>query len=168
MLKPATTRTHIEVITQAQPSSAMISAGINAERPALWRRALASMIDRLAPLPFLALFFPKWMAVVFLYHLLCDCSPDRRSLGKWVYRLRVVADAPAKQCQWWRAALRRIGPAFAQAAWCLWEFIPLALAYELAALACVLLNSAGKRPEDFLAGTRVITEKAFRQLQNQR
>ena len=130
-------------------------------RPPLWRRALAALIDRMAPLPFLAYFFPRWTLVVLAYHLLCDCSPARRSVGKWVCRLRVV-DASSRPCSVWQSALRRAGSALTQTAWALWQFIPLVMLYELAALACVLLDPQGRRPEDFLSSTKVVTEKRFR------
>jgi uncharacterized RDD family membrane protein YckC len=58
--------------------------------------------------------------------------------------------------------LRRVGLALTQTAWALWQWIPFVLAYELIALACVLLDSRGRRPEDFVVGTRVVTEKEYR------
>ncbi|MFN7949867.1 MAG: hypothetical protein U0Z53_31250 [Blastocatellia bacterium] len=134
-------------------------------RPAVWRRMFADVLDRLVPLPFLAFFFPGWTLVVVAYHLLCESGPERRGLGKWVGRLRVVDAAGASHCEWWQGMLRRLGMAASQVAWCLWLGVPWVLAYELAALASVLLNAQGRRPEDFLAGTRVVTEKTFRQMQ---
>lgn len=129
-------------------------------RPAIWRRVMAGVIDRCAPLPFLAFFFPRWTLVVLVYHLLCDCTPERRSLGKWLLRLRVVS--AGKRCHPVQAMLRRVGMALTQTAWALWQWIPFVLAYELIALACVLLDVRGRRPEDFVAGTRVVTEKEYR------
>jgi uncharacterized RDD family membrane protein YckC len=120
------------------------------------------MIDRALPLPWLALFFPKWTLVVLAYHLLCDSTPERRSVGKWLCRLRVTNAHDAALCQRWQTVLRRVGVAITQAAWCQWQFLPWVLAYECAAFACVWLDAQGRRPEDWLAGTRVITEKAFR------
>lgn len=156
-----------ETIPTAQPLSPLTSkALIKANRPATWRRILASIIDRLIPMPFLAFFFPKWILVVVLYHLLCDSTPERRGLGKWICRLRVVSNTPTSHCSWWQAALRRIFITLTQTAWCFWEFIPFILAYELASLACVLLNPNGRRIEDYLANTRVITEKTFRKFYN--
>lgn len=136
--------------------------------PPLWRRGLAALLDRLVPLPFLAFIWPEWLIAVAAWSLLCDCSPERRSFGKRICRLRVVSAASGRPCHRWQAALRRVGIALTQIAWCLWAWLPVVLLYELAALACALLNRHGRRPEDFLAGTRVITEKAFRQLQKQR
>lgn len=130
-------------------------------RPAIWRRVLAGVIDRCAPLPFLAWVFPRWTLVVLVYHLLCDCTPERRGLGKWVCRLRVVNDADG-DCRVWQSLLRRVGTALTQTAWTLWEGIPFVMAYELLALACVLLNAGGRRPEDFVTGTRVVTEREYR------
>lgn len=133
------------------------------KRPAFWRRVLAGVIDRLVPLPFVAFFFPEWTLVVFVYHLLCDCSPERRSIGKWLCRLRVT-DAAGGQSRIWQALLRKIVVATTQSAWSLWQFIPFVLVYELLALVCVLLDPRGRRPEDFVAGTLVVTEKQFRRL----
>lgn len=153
---------------QASQSAARIApAKAIAPRPPVWRRTLAAMIDRVAPLPFLAFFFPKWMLAVVAWHLLCNCTPDRRSFGKQVCRLRVVSATSGKPCQWWQAALRSAGIAITQAAWCLWAWIPVVLLYELGSLACVLLSPEGRRPEDYLTGTRVITEKTHRRNQPQ-
>ncbi|HMX29998.1 MAG TPA: RDD family protein [Blastocatellia bacterium] len=136
-------------------------------RPAMWRRAIAATIDRLLPLPFLGFFFPQWAALVFLYHLLCDSSPERRSFGKWLCRLRVVSSATGQKCNWWQAALRRSGSALAQVGWCLaWrqpQWLTAVLVYELASAACVMVGARGQRPEDWLAGTRVMSERSYRQ-----
>jgi uncharacterized RDD family membrane protein YckC len=117
----------------------------------------------------LAFFFPQWTAVVFLYHLLCDSSPERRSPGKWICRLRVVSADTGRKCAWWRAALRRTGSVLSQSAWCqIWtmpEWLPLVLAYELISLAFVMISPTGRRLEDLLAGTRVVTERSYRQRQ---
>ncbi len=134
-------------------------------KPGLWRRILAGLIDRMVPLPFLAFFFPQWAAVVFLYHLLCDSSPERRSFGKWVCRLRVVSADTGKKCAWWRAVLRRTGAAFSQSAWCMWQWLPVVLLYELATLACLLISPTGRRLEDLLTATRVVTERCYRSRQ---
>jgi uncharacterized RDD family membrane protein YckC len=166
MLKLLLEKTQLYPLSNEQAIAADLMAPPAAPRPPVWRRALAGAIDRLITLPWLAFFFPKWTLVVLAYHLLCDGGPERRSLGKWVCRMRVVGVAGAPHCQWWKAVLRRLGAAVSQTAWCLWQFVPWVLAYELAALACVLLDTQGRRPEDFLAGTRVVTEKTFRQLQN--
>lgn len=140
-------------------------------KPGLWRRVLASLADRIAPLPFLTWFFPEWIAVVVVYHLLSDAISGR-GFGKALFRMRVVSARPAEtgamrnKCAWWRAALRRAGFAASQAAWCLlWlhpAWLPYALAYELLSLAVVAIHPQGRRPEDFLAGTRVVTERAYR------
>lgn len=67
-------------------------------RPGMLRRALAEIIDRLMPLPFLAYFFPLWVLVVVAYHLICDGSPSGQSVGKWVCRLCVVSTATGEPC----------------------------------------------------------------------
>ncbi|MGH9768681.1 MAG: RDD family protein, partial [Blastocatellia bacterium] len=92
---------------------------LRSSRPALWRRGLAELIDRMFPMPFLAFFFPKWIVVVFLYHLLRDSSPTRRSAGKVIFRLRVVSADDGRKCAWHQAVLRRMGSAAAQSAWCM-------------------------------------------------
>jgi uncharacterized RDD family membrane protein YckC len=135
-------------------------------KPGIWRRGLASCIDRIVPLPFLILVFPEWIGAVVLYHLLADAVVERRSLGKWLCRLRVVSVRTGEKCSWWQAALRRTGFMVAQAGWCLtWshpEWLPFVLAYELFSLACMAIHPQGRRPEDFLAGTQVVTERAYR------
>jgi uncharacterized RDD family membrane protein YckC len=134
-----------------------------AGKPALWRRGLAEMIDRLLPLPLVAWFFPPWAVLVFVYHLFCDAGPERRSVGKWVCRLRAVDCDSGVKAALWQAVARRCGSALSQTAWCCWAWLPWAAGFELAALLCVLLSPAGQRPEDWLAGTRVVTERVFRQ-----
>lgn len=145
-------------VTPIQSAQANTTYG----RPAVWRRALAALIDRLSPLPFLAFFVSEWALVVLVYHLLCDGSPSRRSVGKWICRLR-VAKSSNSQCHFAQAIGRRVLVAATQTAWCLGQFVPWVLGYELVVIACVLLDAQGRRPEDFLTGTRVLTEKAFRQ-----
>ncbi|MEP7343044.1 MAG: RDD family protein [Acidobacteriota bacterium] len=156
----------IFVSTQQQAGEAIDSPPAHAAKAApnrlLLRRGVAELIDRAMPLPFLAMLFPRWAAVVFLYQLLCDCSPGRRSVGKWLCRLRVVDTDTAMSCGGWQAITRRMGAAASQTAWCLWMWMPFVLAYELLSIASVLLDPAGRRLEDFVAGTRVVTERAFR------
>lgn len=137
-------------------------SALGSGRPALWRRGLAELIDRMFPLPFLAFIFPKWIVVVFLYHLLRDSSPTRRSVGKVIFRLRVVSADDGRKCAWHQAVLRRVGSAASQSAWCMWEALPFVMLYELISLAFVLVTPAGRRPEDFVAGTHVVTERVFR------
>ncbi|MBI1766347.1 MAG: RDD family protein [Acidobacteria bacterium] len=149
----------------AHANAAVTSNGaLVSGKPALWRRGLAELIDRTVPLPLLALIFPKWVVVVLLYHLLCEAAPERRSVGKWVCRLRVVAVESGVRAALWQAVARRVGSALSQTAWCSWQWWPWAVGYEIAALICVLLSPAGQRPEDWVAGTRVVTERVFRQL----
>jgi uncharacterized RDD family membrane protein YckC len=134
------------------------------ERPALVLRLLAEVIDRLAPLPFalLGYFWPGWLVVVFAWHLLRDCSPQRRSFGKMICRLRVVAIEDQRRCVWGRAMLRRIGSALSQTAYCLPELMFWAFVYDLVSLAFVLLSPAGRRMEDYLAQTVVVSERSYR------
>ena len=152
---------------QHEPSLRLVKPNQPTPAP-LWKRAglirliLAEMIDRILPLPFLAFFFPAWTLFVLAYHLLCDCGPHRRSVGKWVCRLRVVEANDVAPCAWWRAALQRLGIAVSQAAWGWWAGIPYVLAYELGSLAFVLLSPTGRRLEEYAAGTFVVTEKAYK------
>lgn len=156
--------------------TAYISWSPNATEPALrlvtlaprWQRAgffrlwLAEILDRCLPLPWLAFFFPAWTLVVLAYHLLCDGGPQRRSVGKWICRLRVVSVHSATTCAGWRAVLQRLGLALSQAAWCCWLGVPYLLAYELVTLAFVWLSPTGRRLEEVWAGTIVVTEKTYR------
>jgi len=131
------------------------------------RRIIAEVIDRCLPLPFLAWFFPAWTLVVLAYHLLCDGTPSGRSLGKAICRLRVITTDSAEPPGLVRAALRRAGVALGQVAWCLWMLLPLALLYDLLALGFLWLNPSGRRLEDYLAGTQVVTEGAWRRMRRQ-
>ncbi|HKQ07905.1 MAG TPA: RDD family protein [Blastocatellia bacterium] len=130
-------------------------------RPGMVRRVLAEIIDRLMPLPFLAYLFPLWVWVVVAYHLICDGSPSGQSVGKWVCRLCVVSTATGEPCGVWRAVLRRLPTALGQAAYCAWMMIPVVIAYELVMVAFVWLNPTGRRLEDYLTGTQVITRSAY-------
>jgi uncharacterized RDD family membrane protein YckC len=144
-----------------QSISASVVAG---QSSALARRVLAELIDRLAPLPFIAYFFPPWALVVVAFHLICDGPPSGRSPGKWLCRLRVVAVSTGEPCGVRRSTLRRLPTAIGQAAYCCWFSIPFVLGYDLVSLAFVWLNRSGRRPEDYLAGTRVITEAQYKKL----
>lgn len=135
------------------------------ESRAIFRRLLAEAVDRLLPLPFLAYLFPPWVLVVVLFHLICDGSPSGRSPGKWIFRLRVVSISSNEPCGVWRSFLRRVPTALGQAAYCFWVFVPVIFFYEIVSLAFVWLNPAGRRFEDYLAGTRVISESQYRRSQ---
>lgn len=137
---------------------------VASESRALARRALAEVVDRLLPLPFIVYLFPPWMVVVIAYHLICDGSPSSRSPGKWIFRLRVVSISSNKPCGVLRSMLRRLPTALGQAAYCSWALVPLIIAYELASLAFVWLNPTARRFEDYLAGTQVITEGQYQRL----
>jgi uncharacterized RDD family membrane protein YckC len=139
-------------------------AAIATESRALVRRVLAEVVDRLLPLPFIAYLFPPWMAVVVIFHLICDGSPSGRSPGKWIFRLRVVSISSNAPCGVWRSILRRLPTALGQAAYCSWVLVPVVLAYELVSLAFVWLNPSGRRFEDYLAGTHVITEGQYKRV----
>ena len=140
------------------------AAAVASESRALSRRVLAELFDRLAPLPFVAYFFPPWLFVVVAYHLICDGSPSGRSPGKWIFRLRVVSISSNAPCGVWRSILRRVPTALGQAAYCSWVFVPVIIAYELASLAFVWLNPTGRRFEDYFARTQVITEGQYQRL----
>ncbi len=148
-------------LLRTQPQTRPVAA-VSWSRPPHWRRLLAAVIDRLTPQPWLAYFFPTWTLIVLVYHLLCDASPARRSVGKLICRLRVVDARNATGGDWWQALLRRAGAALAQVAWCVPDLMLYALAYDLIALAFVLLSPQAQRPEDFAAGTRVVTEAVYR------
>jgi uncharacterized RDD family membrane protein YckC len=142
-----------------------ISPAISPGAPPFWRRALAEAIDRMIPLPFVVVgyFFPTWLVVVFAWHLLRDSSAGRRSAGKLLCRLRVAPVNGRRRCAMWRSAVRRLGSALSQTAYCLPELMLYAFVYDLVSLAFVLLDPAGRRLEDFVAGTRVVTEADYRQ-----
>lgn len=135
-----------------------------AARAGLTRRMMAEVIDRLIPLPFVSFFFPMWTLVVVAYHLVCDGTPSGRSLGKWVCRLRVISTGTGAPCGIARSAMRRLPTAITQAAYCAWMMIPFVVAFELFLLAMVWLNPTGRRLEDYIAGTQVITESEYRKL----
>lgn len=143
-------------------------------KPPVWRRGLAEMIDRLVILPVagIAYFFPAWIVAVFAWHLLRDSSPHWRSPGKALCRLRVIGvedGEPVAGCvAGWRAALRRLGPAIAQAAWCVPELMLWALAYDLVSLAWILLSPTGRRVEDLVAGTEVVAGATVKRLTRRR
>jgi uncharacterized RDD family membrane protein YckC len=139
-------------------------SAVATESRALMRRILAEVVDRLAPLPFIAYLFPPWILVAVAYHLICDGAPSGRSPGKWIFRLRVVSVSSSQPCGVWRSILRRLPTALGQAAYCSWVFVPVIIAYELVALAFVWLNPTGRRFEDYFTGTQVITEGLYQTL----
>jgi len=133
-------------------------------RAGLTRRILAEVIDRMIPLPFVSFIFPLWTFVVVAYHLVCDGTPSGRSPGKWVCRLRVISTRTGAPCGIARSILRRLPTALSQAAYCAWVMIPFVVAFELILLAMVWLNPSGRRPEDYVAGTQVVTESEYRKM----
>jgi uncharacterized RDD family membrane protein YckC len=134
-------------------------------RANLARRMCAAAIDRFAPLPLIAWFFPGWVAVVVGYHVLCDSTPNRRSFGKWICRLRVASVIDGPRCRRWQAIVRRLGVAATQAAYCYsYEMFLVALCIDLIGLTAILLSAAGRRPEDIVAGTQVVTESTYQRL----
>lgn len=146
------------------PAHNIQSSAVTSRQSTVSRRLLAEVIDRLAPLPFIAYLFPPWLLVVIAYHLICDGAPSGRSLGKWIFRLRVVSVSSKQPCGICRAALRRLPTAIGQAAYCTWVLVPFVLAYELLSLAFVWHNPTGRRIEDYLAGTQVISEGQYQTL----
>ncbi len=139
-------------------------SAITSESRALTRRILAEIVDRLAPLPFIAYLFPPWVFVVVAFHLICDGAPSGRSPGKWLFRLRVVSISSNEPCGVWRSILRRLTIALGQAAYCSWVLVPFVIGYDLLSLAFAWLNPTGRRFEDYLAGTQVITEGLYQKL----
>lgn len=147
-----------------QQQNISINAGINAIqlKSHFVRRFLAEIVDRLVPLPFVAYFFPHWIIVVVLYHLLCDGMHSGQSLGKWLFRLRTVSTVMLQPSNWLQSIIRRFNSTICQVAYCLFIFHPLVIAYELVSIVFILLNPAGRSMEDYLAGTQVITEKEYK------
>lgn len=133
------------------------------ERPVVLRRVAAQAIDRLLPLPFLVLVYPDWAWAVGAFHLVCEMWSGR-SPGKLICRLRVVDDGTMKRCGPVRGMLRRVAVAAGQVAYCRWEYLPLAVAYDLVSLLFVWRERKGRRIEDLLFGTRVIGEGRYRNL----
>ncbi|NOT63833.1 MAG: RDD family protein [Acidobacteria bacterium] len=95
-------------------------------RPSLIRRLQAELLDRLAPfslafiiampltLVSLRYFFWLFAGVLFGWHLLRDCSPQRRSLGKWWKGLCVVTTTGQQLCNRRQAMFRRLPGALCQ------------------------------------------------------
>jgi len=127
------------------------------------RRVAAQAIDRLLPLPFLVLVYPDWAWAVGAFHLVCEMWSGR-SPGKLICRMRVVDHGTMKRCGPVRGMLRRVAVAAGQVAYCRWEYMPFAVAYDLVSLLFVWRERRGRRIEDLLFGTRVIGEWRYRNL----
>jgi uncharacterized RDD family membrane protein YckC len=136
------------------------------KKPVLLQRVAAQLIDRLLSLPFLALVYPDWVWVVGAFHLICEMWSGR-SPGKLICRMRVVDAGSLKVCGPVRGLLRRVGVALGQVAYCRWEWISFAIAYDLLSFLVVWRNGAGQRIEDKLLGTRVIGEGRYRKLERE-
>lgn len=135
-------------------------------KPVLLQRIAAQLIDRLLPLPFLALVYPEWFWVVGAFHLICEMWSGR-SPGKVICRMRVVDERSLKKCGPVRGLLRRVCVALGQVAYCRWEFVMFAVGYDLVSFLFVWRDRAGQRIEDLLLGTRVIGEGRYRKLKRQ-
>jgi uncharacterized RDD family membrane protein YckC len=59
-------------------------------------------------------FIPFWIGVVFLWHLMRDCTPKGRSFGKTLFRLRAVSSTVGEQLSLGRKMMRRLGSAVSQ------------------------------------------------------
>jgi uncharacterized RDD family membrane protein YckC len=136
------------------------------KKPMLWQRVAAQLIDRILPLPFLVLVYPEWFWVVGAFHLLCEIGAGR-SPGKVICRMRVVDAHTLKACGPVRGVFRRIGVALGQVAYCRWEWVPLAVAYDLISFLFVWRDRDGRRIEDKLFGVRVIGEGRFRKVKRE-
>jgi len=136
------------------------------KKPMLWQRVAAQLIDRLLPLPFLVLVYPEWVWVVGAFHLICEIGAGR-SPGKMICRMRVVDARSLKACGPARGVIRRIGGALGQVAYCRWEWVPLAVAYDLISFLFVWRDRDGRRIEDKLFGVRVIGEGRYRKVKRE-
>ncbi|MGH9842016.1 MAG: hypothetical protein ACREEM_24935 [Blastocatellia bacterium] len=145
------------------PSTEKLRGEAAVKKPMLWQRGAAQLIDRLLPLPFLVLFYPKWIWVVGAFQLFCEVWAGR-SPGKLICRMRVVDARSLKRCGPVRGLLRRLCVALGQVAWCRWEWVVFAVAYDLLSFLFVWRDRAGRRIEDHLLGTRVIGEGRYRKL----
>lgn len=139
---------------------------VTVKKPMLWQRVVAQLIDRLLPLPFLVLVYPEWFWVVGAFHLICEIGAGR-SPGKMICRMRVVDAGSLKACGPVRGVFRRIGVALAQVAYCRWEWVPLAVAYDLISFLFVWRDRDGRRIEDKLFGVRVIGEGRYRKVKRE-
>lgn len=96
-------------------------------KSSLSKRLTAECFDRVVPVfvfpviiavPMLLIgkeyFVLIWFFVLFAWHLLRDSSPNRRSLGKKLRKLRVVMANGQDKCGWWRLIVRRSGSAVSQ------------------------------------------------------
>lgn len=160
------------LMTSAVNSGRSVSVAQGDERAGITRRVMAEIINRLLPLPFIAWVFPAWTLVVVAYHLFCDAGPSGKSPGKSLFRLRVISAETLEPCgqmgshlgRMLRGGLRRLGIALSQAIYCHGTYWLAALAYDLASLAFVWVNAMGRRPEDYLAHTVVVSEGTYRRL----
>lgn len=62
--------------------------------------------------------------------------------------------------------LRRAVVALGQVAYCRWEYVPFAVAYDLISFLFVWRDRKGRRIEDLLIGTCVIGESHYRNLKS--
>jgi uncharacterized RDD family membrane protein YckC len=136
------------------------------KKPMVWQRVAAQLIDRLLPLPFLVLVYPEWVWVVGAFHLICEIGAGR-SPGKIICRMRVVDARSLKACGPVRGVFRRIGVALGQVAYCRWEWVTLAVAYDLLSFLFVWRDRDGRRIEDKLFGVRVIGEGRYRKVKRE-
>lgn len=95
-------------------------------RPSLFRRMGAELIDRIVPFVFLpVLAVPvlhtglrnyAWLCALVIggWHLIRDCTPARRSLGKKLAGMRVVSERDQRPVPWKNTMLRRLFPALTQ------------------------------------------------------
>lgn len=175
--------------------------------PAISSRITAEIIDRVIAsivfplviaLPMVVIgrefFVPIWLFVTCAWHLLRDCSPNQRSTGKRLCRLRVVMSNGRGPCPLSRRIFRRIGSMLSQMFYLLAVaiYIPFfgisdsakhvavllfslvglprpgasilmlsALLYDIISLIVISISTKGRRLEDLLTRTRVISESDY-------
>jgi uncharacterized RDD family membrane protein YckC len=98
-------------------------------RPSIFRRFFAELIDRpipyviasviALPMALVGLKYYFWLcaSVIFGWNLLRDSAPERRSVGKKRFGLRVVAASGQGYCSLWRTIARRWFSAVTQTAY---------------------------------------------------
>lgn len=130
-----------------------------AKAPVL-RRAAAQIIDRLLPLPFLAVIFLPWLAVVIAYELFRDAAGA--SVGKRLMGLQTViatGPTPGRPCNAGRSFLRNLGGSAVRILYAIPFLIPVGLTLDLIEALLAGFSPHGRRLGDLIAGTQVIARE---------
>jgi uncharacterized RDD family membrane protein YckC len=148
-----------------QQSLVPLNRPLLGQRAPRLRRALADLVDRLIPMPFLAHFFWPWALVCVAYDLVTDArggSPGKRLLGLQVQIVSPRHGLSGQPCNLGRSILRNLLWGVARLCYASSVLTPIGIAYDVMECLLAAFSPTGRRLGDLLAGTQVVAHEEGR------